>query len=98
MTTNSHLCDICGSPKKLVPAGTSRDGKRKWDSFMGCPNFKSHPVKEPQQPQQPKQNNDVLLMEEVAALNKRLDDAGEYVAKLELRIRELERKLTLKSI
>ena len=89
-----QYCKECGTKKELVPRGKRKDGTT-WDSFMGCPKFKTHP--KPQngrssnfQPRNdnPSVNPSALVLDEITAFrkefNERMDSMAKYfVEKLE---------------
>ena len=74
-----NICEFCGTEKELVPAGKRKDGST-FNSFMGCPNFKSHP-KDTKRSTSNKSHVDPqqLIMDEIREINSRLDKLADYL-------------------
>lgn len=77
-------CELCGTVKVWKEGGISKAGKP-FDAFWSCPKWKQHPPKALQAPtaNENKMGGEILIMEGINALNKRLDDMAKFLVALD---------------
>ena len=88
------MCEVCGEEKKLIPAGVSKKTGKPYDSFLSCPNrcksspnaFKGARTGYYQRNDTPQVDPIALVMDEIKALNDRIDAMAKYL------IEKLEKK------
>lgn len=75
-------CPQCGNPIKYVAAGISRKTGKKYSEFWSCSQrcgftWRADRIEPPKSGAET--NRDIILIEKIDELNKRLDDLGIYL-------------------
>jgi len=75
------ICPLCGEKINRIPPGVSKRTGKPYGAFFACANrdCKFTWTKQGNRPKTATNTKDQIIMEELSAINRRLDDMGKYL-------------------